>query len=111
MDSNSKEMRDTLRSHFLFLMKHMNYDIMLLCFLYAHEDGIIGTLFMEDYFASLPSKRNFDLLLHVSKKGKKGIKAFIEGLVYTNQKHIADMLDVEISTAFYESRKSYHPSF
>lgn len=111
MESDAKTQRECLRTHFLFLIKHMTFDIMLLCFLYSHEDGIIGTGFMEDYFSSLPTKRNFDLLLRISKCGPKGFKALVQGLVFTRQKYLADMLDSEISTEFHGKRLTYFPSF
>ena len=111
MESDAKAQRECLRTHFLFLMKHMSFDIMLLCFFYSFEDGIISTGFMEDYFASLPTKRNFNLLLLISKSGPKSFKALVQGLVFTRQKHLADMLDSEISTEFYGKRTIYSPSF
>ena len=111
MDSDGKEARESVRIHFLFLMKNMHFSLTLLCFLYSYKEPIIDRLFMEDYMASIPSKRNFDLLMRISKTGKKGLKALIEGLLFSNQKHIADVLDLEISTDFYDKRKTYFPRF
>lgn len=111
MDSSPDKTRDILQQNFLFLMEHMDFTILMLCFLYAHEDSIIDKLFMEDYMHTTPSKRKFDLLMHLSKMGQKGMKALVQGLVYTGQKHLADVLDREISTEFYVNRSNYHPSF
>lgn len=102
-----------LRRHMLNILVNIDIDATFLCFLYAYPEGeIVDRLYMEDLLSThSKTKRAFELIMHIHRKGKIGFRAFVEAMVYTEQRHLANQLDFEMAKDFWEKRHSHYPPF
>ena len=109
--------KETFRKHFLRLLLNVRVDLVFLIFLYSYEDGMLDKfhlqLYMKQNFhgSELQEFGIYELLMYLSTRGHKGLKAFVEGMVFTDQFRLANEIEPDIAKQFLDKREEYNPSF